>query len=157
MPCAGLLRIQALISIHATHTGRDKYTPKQLISFIEFQFTRPIRAAIICAGWIYKGVIQFQFTRPIRAAILNPVLRRTDCRISIHATHTGRDCIEVDGKPFIYISIHATHTGRDTVFPCDHTRFRQFQFTRPIRAAIIQALPYKSAKNFNSRDPYGPR
>ena len=56
-----------VISIHATPTGRDRDWDPFPTGCIQFQFTRPLRAAIFCRR--------------------NTALAGS---ISIHATHTGR-------------------------------------------------------------------
>ena len=167
------------ISIHATHTGRDQkrrappvrgahfnsrdpYGPRLLglepitkdpdfnsrdpygprfhcfpasPGYRKFQFTRPIRAAINVRVVVDVVWDEFQFTRPIRAAMGNGCGFRSTAAISIHATHTGRDHM-----------FHGIWSGKS------------FQFTRPIRAAIVrQPTSVRGHKNFNSRDPYGPR
>ena len=145
-----------IISIHATHTGRDFVSNDFVaISYISIHATHTGRDSFRS---IRHGAVQFQFTRPIRAAIFAAWATNASTLISIHATHTGRDIVcmilqlhEPDFNsrdpygprfsdvitifPFCTISIHATHTGRDHKnSPGD--------------------IP---PENFNSRDPYGPR
>ena len=124
----------------------------------KFQFTRPIRAAMQSAGhWITTSI--FQFTRPIRAAILD-VIDISFChtfqftrpiraamgviavidllaKISIHATHTGRDIDRLMDDCIRQNFNHATHTGRNSARLAIVLSFSSFQFTRPIRAAIV--------------------
>ena len=122
---------------------------------------------------------EFQFTRPIRAAIPPACLYTAEFYISIHATHTGRDVIA------LRLCVRLIHfNSRDPYGPRFHRpplckthkfqftrpiraaicgrflayRSRAFQFTRPIRAAINDRFDEIEAEaNFNSRDPYGPR
>ena len=122
------------ISIHATHTGRDLRTEQERLQVLEFQFTRPIRAAIaIRQGLVY--ILVFQFTRPIRAAMLIPIAS-SSLTISIHATHTGRD-----HRPSCKTLHQQNFNSRDPYGP------------RYNPARTQQTPP----ENFNSRDPYGPR
>ena len=101
-------------------------------------------------------------------------------RISIHATHTGRDngatVLDSGTRVFQFTRpIRAaipTGTGAGGRAQFQFTRpiraaiFRRackllmcrFQFTRPIRAAMVHPRRTRSGfSNFNSRDPYGPR
>ena len=145
------------ISIHATPTGRD-LTPQESIPCpVEFQFTRPIRAAMeiwelqrritsnfnsrdpygprSSPGSTSGRCFLFQFTRPIRAAILD-VIDISFCH-TFQFTRPIRAAIDIIDvfRLLRVISIHATHTGRDS---------QMF--------LLFCGNPY-----FNSRDPYGPR
>ena len=83
-----------MISIHAPHTGRD---------------TAQINA-------VGEATI-FQSTRPIWGATQSDTLNRKAAKISIHASHMGRD--SRSWEVVVYpdsISIHAPHMGRDMIF-----------------------------------------
>ena len=124
-----------VISIHATHTGRDPRGRPFLNRYrISIHATHTGRDAISLLSSL--PLRTFQFTRPIRAAIKWHNTRNVMQKISIHATHTGRDYDDY------------THmTGQQV-----------FQFTRPIRAAMLFAFhSSRMILYFNSRDPYGPR
>ncbi len=102
------------ISIHAPHTGRDKYSSHDLTVTPDFNPRAPYgarRAAyrVICVGncaisihaphtgrdvqdlTFVRGSYAFQSTRPIRGATLISPSMVKATPISIHAPHTGRD------------------------------------------------------------------
>ena len=102
--------------------------------------------------------MQFQFTRPIRAAIHPVDLTRLDKNFNSRDPYGPRLTVHLNIFLREPISIHATHTGRDCVSVSTVVPAKTFQFTRPIRAAMYdQEIDYTDPDNFNSRDPYGPR
>ena len=106
------------ISIHAPHTGRDAITCSGPTSSPIFQSTRPIRGATDRHKGIVAQATLFQSTRPIRGAT-----SRSYCRFFHWA-----------------ISIHAPHTGRDDAALGFGSGNGQFQSTRPIRGATSSWL-----------------
>ena len=107
----------------------------QPFSSAQFQFTRPIRAAILRSGARATGTHGFQFTRPIRAAISNIFLRYKNLLFQFtRPIRAAMSCLKTV-REYLNISIHATHTGRDSW------------------VVLNPAELY----DFNSRDPYGPR
>ena len=81
----------ANISIHATHTGRDRgyHAAEYLPAYFNSRDPYGPRSD---QEPIITSLCKFQFTRPIRAAITKSWVTTLDRVISIHATHTGRDC-----------------------------------------------------------------
>ena len=107
-----------IISIHATHTGRDmqRMIPKRL--GLKFQFTRRLRAAI--------------------SSITSLADLPSD--ISIHATPTGRDLTLQESIP-CPVEFQFTRPIRAAIRSDQlHSRTCSFQFTRPIRAAIKRSI-----------------
>ena len=60
---------QEIISIHASHAGRDEIKLDNLTASPIFQSTRPMRDATIYDA-VKDYVIKFQSTRPMRDATL---------------------------------------------------------------------------------------
>ena len=78
--------------------------------------------------------------------------------ISIHAPHTGRDCVRIGlHQRRIGISIHAPHTGRD-VRSGGNTKWKSdFNPRAPYGARHIYPIGLSSLTHFNPRAPYGAR
>ena len=78
------------ISIHSSHTGRDKRLRKRLGLSELFQSTLPIREE---TDPNYKPFTEdeFQSTLPIREETCNQRQKNSRLPISIHSSHTGRD------------------------------------------------------------------
>ena len=86
-----------------------------------------------------KAAVEFQSTRPLRAATVEEHGVRAVMLISIHAALAGRDeSPGADGGAGRRISIHAALAGRDFVHPAIPAECRQFQSTRPLRAATLR-------------------
>ena len=170
------------ISIHAPHTGRDRKTRCRKTRHKVFQSTRPIRGATTNLNIRRQSLWTFQSTRPIRGATLAPGVKlnlgknfnprapygarqAADIRgvrgqeISIHAPHTGRDCLAANPMlcNTIYFNPRAPYGARLRA-ACKSSETVKFQSTRPIRGATstkFSNVPKKS--NFNPRAPYGAR
>ena len=124
-----------IISIHATHTGRDmqRMIPKRL--GLKFQFTRRLRAAI--------------------SSITSLADLPSD--ISIHATPTGRDLTLQESIP-CPVEFQFTRPIRAAIRSDQlHSRTCSFQFTRPLRAAIMERKISDTQKEFQFARPNGPR
>ena len=102
-------------------------------------------------------------------------------KISIHASHAGRDLLGLHSHPTTalfqstrpmrdatngfatsfttsHISIHASHAGRDKCQTSAMLMSVKFQSTRPMRDATAAAQsPNRYIKNFNPRVPCGTR
>ena len=118
-------RVIILISIHAPHTGRDKFAGNMYILYDEFQSTRPIRGAT-CGQ--RRGMRLHHYFNPrapygARRARYSFTNRRTS-----------------------YFNPRAPYGARREAGPDQH-RKQQFQSTRPIRGAtdtMVNALDGKS-------------
>ena len=80
-----------LISIHAAREGGDYSQIGQLLYFVGFQSTPPVKAATLrsmTSGQYWK----FQSTPPVKAATVYGELYYPDTEISIHAAREGGDC-----------------------------------------------------------------
>ena len=164
------------ISIHAPHTGRDRWGIRTQQRQQEFQSTRPIRGATIrypgsprCKRYFnprapygarretlskWRVIPAFQSTRPIRGATPHcPVLFPGSLCISIHAPHTGRDAAISGISPARTISIHAPHTGRDAKEEPPAVCSCTFQSTRPIRGATARCSGRSRELLFQSTRP----
>ena len=100
-----------LISIHASHAGRDA-----------------------AGSALSQRPSKFQSTRPMRDATVASLSASCCIQISIHASHAGRDSI----YPILvscnnWISIHASHAGRDAILAVVAMIKSKFQSTRPMR------------------------
>ena len=104
-----------VISIHASHAGRDLRTALYETSN-PFQSTRPMRDATSMPLNIILDPFGFQSTRPMRDATFELARSRVHLlRISIHASHAGRDHEQQEYLRRVNkISIHASHAGRDS-------------------------------------------
>ena len=108
--------------------------------------------------YIFLHSVIFQFTRPIRAAIQLLFQRSVFRRFQF--TRPIRAAILPVWSPerFSCISIHATHTGRDASSRAAFLSERNFNSRDPYGPRCpVSARPHPLAVHFNSRDPYGPR
>ena len=170
----------SVISIHATHTGRDSmysFTPSSSSHFnsrdpygprfCQISKIRSIAEISIHAthtGRDNRGIkstpiiFRFQFTRPIRAAIVSAVEASGTFWISIHATHTGRD---MEPESLLLQSLH--FNSRDPYGPrsgrwLTSVTLPNFNSRDPYGPRLQRiSIYYRINMNFNSRDPYGPR
>ena len=105
-----------MISIHASHAGRDTQDLIELLiesnfnprvpcgtrhaeaigvkNLHKFQSTRPMRDATLMPGQAYT-TMRFQSTRPMRDATLWTAPKGVVRGISIHASHAGRDPFKI--------------------------------------------------------------
>ena len=106
--------INADISIHAPHTGRDIQSDVTMDIIRAFQSTRPIRGATFSRFMPFSIMSHFNPRAPYGARLGLERANTHDLCISIHAPHTGRDRHRrYQLLHARHISIHAPHTGRD--------------------------------------------
>ena len=105
--------INADISIHAPHTGRDIQSDVTMDIIRAFQSTRPIRGATFSRFMPFSIMSHFNPRAPYGARLGLERANTHDLCISIHAPHTGRDDSFLFFLCSLIISIHAPHTGRD--------------------------------------------
>ena len=79
-----------IISIHATLQAAMRISLQSQRSHVDFNSRDPYGPRLLRHS-VLKQRNQFQFTRPIRAAIADYMHAWCVYQISIHATHTGRD------------------------------------------------------------------
>ena len=171
----------AEISIHSSHTGRDRQSQRLRARAEQFQSTLPIREET-CRDGREQPVRRnfnplFPYGKRLPGALagamrtyFNPLFpygKRQRCRrfhrrirpISIHSSHTGRDASALFFCLFFCdISIHSSHTGRDRpaekVCCQNHPYFNPlFPYGKRPDAARIQA----PRRYFNPLFPYGKR
>ena len=110
----GILSDAFLISIHASHAGRDHSHQIRIFSAKTFQSTRPMRDATLLS-YLTSSSIDLYFNPRVPCG--TRLLRRQDeykqRGISIHASHAGRDKKKRQKEILKSISIHASHAGRD--------------------------------------------
>ena len=85
------------ISIHAPHTGRDTVTDADSDTVTVFQSTRPIRGATTSSCVAPTAKTDFNPRAPYGARRVIEWFRYQRHHISIHAPHTGRDCLAANG------------------------------------------------------------
>ena len=112
------------ISIHASHAGRDNVCDNKFIRKKHFNPRVPCgtRRQDVEAE---SSILKFQSTRPMR-----------DATISCHVQFT---------LPY-KISIHASHAGRDATFKALKFQSAIFQSTRPMRDATALTSFLTSSK-----------
>ena len=119
------------ISIHSSHTGRDR-----------------------ALGIIRRWMEEFQSTLPIREETYWRTAADLRAAISIHSSHPGRDmsCPGVISSEHT-ISIHSSHTGRDPPEKLRRPATAQFQSTLPIREETLTTSRILSCRTFQSTLP----
>ena len=106
------------ISIHAPHTGRDRWTDRPQPVPCGFQSTRPIRGATLFRLSRFLRCRIFQSTRPIRGATRGSSSIQIRQRyFNPRAPYGARHNRLSDNMLCNNISIHAPHTGRDDSGP----------------------------------------
>ena len=101
------------VSIHSSHTGRDRWRPGNAQWRPGFNPLFPYgkRHALASAQGFQHT---FQSTLPIREETCTPRIPSPLRFVSIHSSHTGRDlCHDVGLQRHFFVSIHSSHTGRD--------------------------------------------
>ncbi len=104
---------EALISIHAPHTGSDLFLARAEDSYLQFQSTLPIRGATRVASGLGTWTANFNPRSPYGerrgAAVLDEVVVDFNPRSPYGERPSGLCPLCVPGL----ISIHAPHTGSD--------------------------------------------
>ena len=151
--------IASTISIHAPHTGRDPGISAPPVNRAIFQSTRPIRGATLYS-WPLPPPGQHFNPRAPYGARQNGGNNRLELstfqstRPIRGATHKALVGHQVTAD----ISIHAPHTGRDGFDAPDITPANDISIHAPHTGRDFQAgpIPYP-ASDFNPRAPYGAR
>ena len=123
-----------------------------------FQSTRPIRGATLWCGSAVTGATDFNPRAPYGARHNVTSKIMTDCMISIHAPHTGRDRRRSSSRRSrSNFNPRAPYGARPSAILRPLT-ISLFQSTRPIRGATLQAADVRRhPDDFNPRAPYGAR